>query len=116
MSTGIKCFQDERELGDSFYQLFPVVKTRDSCQPECAAEHSCSNRDLQDDTTSSTGQETDQAETDTGKSTKMFFPIETSLLSCIFGLLVKSSLFGKVSPRSMHTLYITRHARVAVWT
>lgn len=73
MSIGIKCFQDERELGDSFYQLFPVVKTRDSCQPERAAEHSCSNRDLHDDTTSSTGQETDQAERDTGKSTKMFF-------------------------------------------
>lgn len=65
---------------------------------------------------SSTGQETDQAETDTGKSTKMFFPIETSLLSCIFGLLVESSLFGVVSPHSMHTLYITIHARVAVWT
>ncbi|CAH3133092.1 unnamed protein product [Pocillopora meandrina] len=91
MSTGIKCFQDERELGDSFYQLFPVVKTRDSCQPERAAEHSCSNRDLHDDTTSSTGQETDQAETDTGKSTKMFVPIETNSDMCCDTVLFHNS-------------------------
>ena len=41
-STGIKRFQEERELGEWFNQLFPVVRTRDSCQPEHAVEPSSS--------------------------------------------------------------------------
>ena len=67
-STGIKRFQNKRELGDWFDQLFPVVKTRDTNQIVPTR-----------DTTSSTAheEETDQAETDTGKSTKMFVPIKT---------------------------------------
>ena len=41
-STGIKRFQEERELVKWFNQLLPVVRTRDSCQPEHAVELSSS--------------------------------------------------------------------------
>ena len=36
--SGIKRFQEERGYGASFHQLFSLVKTRDSCQPEQAIE------------------------------------------------------------------------------
>ncbi|KAL9964842.1 hypothetical protein ACROYT_G028538 [Oculina patagonica] len=44
MATGIKCFQEEKNLGDWFSQLYSFVKTQDSCIPEMALEPSCSNR------------------------------------------------------------------------
>ena len=39
-ATGIKRFQDSKNYGLWFNQLFAVVKTRDSCQPEQALEPS----------------------------------------------------------------------------
>ena len=39
-SSGIKRFQDEREYGSWFTKLFPLVKSRDSSQPEQAIEPS----------------------------------------------------------------------------
>ena len=39
-ATGIKRFQDEKNYGPWFNQLFGLVKTRDSCQPELAVEPS----------------------------------------------------------------------------
>ena len=39
-ATGIKIFQDEKDYGPWFNQLFGLVKTRDSCQPELAVEPS----------------------------------------------------------------------------
>lgn len=39
-ATGIKRFVDEKKYGKWFDQLFPIVKTRDSCQPEMAMEPS----------------------------------------------------------------------------
>ena len=39
-ATGIKRFQDSKNYGMWFNQLFAVVKTRDSCQPEQALEPS----------------------------------------------------------------------------
>ena len=37
-ASGIRRFQDERNYGPWFNQLFELVKTRDSCQPEQAIE------------------------------------------------------------------------------
>ena len=73
-STGIKHFQEERELGEWFNQLFPVVRTRDSCQPEHAVEHSSSegvDRAKNDYESSSPGHEEG---TDSSTGTKMFVP------------------------------------------
>ena len=39
-ATGIKRFQEEKGYGSWFQQLFALVKTRDSCQPEQAIEPS----------------------------------------------------------------------------
>ena len=41
-TLGIKRFQDEKSYGKWFDQLFALVKTRDSCQPEQAIEPSAS--------------------------------------------------------------------------
>ena len=38
--TGIKIFQDSKGYGKWFNQLFQLVKSRDSCQPEQAVEPS----------------------------------------------------------------------------
>ena len=43
-ATGIKRFQEEKNFGEWFSQLYSFVKTRDSCTPEMAPEPSCSNR------------------------------------------------------------------------
>ena len=42
-ATGIECFQDEKGFGKWFNMLFPLVKTRDSCQPDLAVEPSSLN-------------------------------------------------------------------------
>jgi hypothetical protein len=39
-ATGIQRFQDEKGYGKWFDLLFPLVKTRDSCQPDMAVETS----------------------------------------------------------------------------
>ena len=41
-STGVKRVQDEKQLGAWFNQLFPLVQTRDSCNPDMAVEPSLS--------------------------------------------------------------------------
>ena len=41
-STGVKWVQDEKQLGAWFNQLFPLVQTRDSCNPDMAVESSSS--------------------------------------------------------------------------
>ena len=41
-STGVKRVQDEKQLGVWFNQLFPLVQTRDSCNPDMAVESSSS--------------------------------------------------------------------------
>ena len=41
-ATGIKRVQDEKQLGAWFDQLFPLVQTRDSCNPDMAVESSSS--------------------------------------------------------------------------
>ena len=41
-STGVKKVQDEKQLGAWFNQLFPLVQTRDSCNPDMAVESSSS--------------------------------------------------------------------------
>ena len=41
-STGVKRAQDEKQLGAWFNQLFPLVQTRDSCNPDMAVESSSS--------------------------------------------------------------------------
>ena len=75
-STGIKRFQGEKELGQWFDQLYPIVKARDSCNPESAVEPSSSDggdRSMHD-TTTSPG---DDDEINTGPGTKMFVPIKS---------------------------------------
>ncbi len=42
-ASGIRRFQDEKGYGGWFNQLFALVKTRDSCQPEKAIEPSASS-------------------------------------------------------------------------
>ncbi|XP_028396162.1 uncharacterized protein LOC114520140 [Dendronephthya gigantea] len=42
-ATGIQRFQDEKGFGKWFDLLFPLVKTRDSCQPGMAVEPSALN-------------------------------------------------------------------------
>ena len=44
-ATGIQRFQDEKGYGKWFDLLFPLVKTRDSCQPAMAVEP-CAINDL----------------------------------------------------------------------
>lgn len=56
-ATGIKRFQEEKGYGSWFDQLYPLVKTRDSCQPEQAIEPS-NERELPQSSTSSTSPET----------------------------------------------------------
>ena len=41
-ATGVKRIQDEKQLGAWFNQLFPLVQTRDSCNPDMAVESSSS--------------------------------------------------------------------------
>ena len=41
-STGVKRVQDEKQLGAWLNQLFPLVQTRDSCNPDMAVEYSSS--------------------------------------------------------------------------
>eukprot|EP00112_Aurelia_sp_Birch-Aquarium-sp1_P000882 Seg10852.1 transcript_id=Seg10852.1/GoldUCD/mRNA.D3Y31 product="hypothetical protein" protein_id=Seg10852.1/GoldUCD/D3Y31 len=48
-ATGIKRFQDENNYGPWFNQLFGLVKTRDSCQPEQALEPSADTPSQQAD-------------------------------------------------------------------
>ena len=48
-SSGIKRFQDEHEYGVWFTRLFPVVKSRDSSQPDQAIEPSSSSSSQQKD-------------------------------------------------------------------
>ena len=42
-ATGIKHYQEDHSFGKWFKDLFAVVKTRDSCQPEQALEPSSTN-------------------------------------------------------------------------
>jgi hypothetical protein len=42
-ATGIQRFQDEKGYGKWFDMLFPLVKTRDACQPDMAVEPSALN-------------------------------------------------------------------------
>ena len=42
-ASGIKRFQDDKNLGNWFNQLFPLVKSRESAQPEQAIEPSSTN-------------------------------------------------------------------------
>ena len=41
-ATGVKRVQDEKQLGAWFNQLFPLVQTRDSCNPDMSVESSSS--------------------------------------------------------------------------
>jgi len=60
-ATGIARFQNEKGYGKWFDKLFPLVKSRDSCQPEMALEPSAAS--------SSTDQE---------NSVKEFVPVKSS--------------------------------------
>ena len=42
IATGIKRVQEEKQLGAWFDQLFPLVQTRDSCNPDMAVDSSSS--------------------------------------------------------------------------
>ena len=42
-ATGIKRFQEDKGFSNWFQQLFPLVQSRDSCQPEMAIEPSSSS-------------------------------------------------------------------------
>ena len=42
-ASGIRKFQDDKGYGALFNQLFALVHTRDSCQPELAVEPSAKN-------------------------------------------------------------------------
>ena len=48
-ATGIKRFQEQKGYGNWFDQLFALVKTRDSCQPEQAIEPSSTSSKSNDD-------------------------------------------------------------------
>ncbi len=52
-ASGIKRFQEERNYGAWFNELFALVKTRDSCQREQAIEPSGENDDLTNPSTNS---------------------------------------------------------------
>ena len=76
-ATGIERFQEEQELGEWFNQLFPIIRTRDSCQPEHAVEPSSSEgveRSTNDNASLSPGPDD---ETDSSTSTNMFIPIKS---------------------------------------
>ena len=48
-ATGIRRFQDDKGLGKWFGLLFPLVKSRDSCQPDMAVEPSSTNDPLNEE-------------------------------------------------------------------
>ena len=48
-ATGIRRFQDDKGLGKWFSLLFPLVKSRDSCQPDMAVEPSSTNDPLNEE-------------------------------------------------------------------
>ena len=64
-ATGIPKFRDDKRLGSWFNQLYPVVKSRESCQPEQELEPS--NEDEE---------EIENVRDDVNK-TKMFVPKKT---------------------------------------
>lgn len=71
-ATGIKRFQEDKGYSAWFKHLFPLVQSRDSCQPEMAIEPSAS---INSDTSKSSSepQENDQSET---KNKKQFVPLK----------------------------------------
>lgn len=65
-ASGIKRFQDDKGFGAWFNQLFALVRTRDSCQPELAVEPSADNN----------GRETNSSDT-SGLQPKVFVPLRS---------------------------------------
>ena len=53
-ASGIKRFQEDRDYGKWFNQLLPLVKSRESCQPEQAIEPSTCSHDSQEGSPTST--------------------------------------------------------------
>ena len=72
-ATGIKRFQEDKGYSTWFDSLFPLVKTRDSCQPEMAVEPSASSSEP---STSSDVQESDKQEQEAVNKVKQFIPIK----------------------------------------
>ena len=68
-ATGIKRFQEGKGYGQWFNQLYALIKTRDSCQPEQAMEPSASSSSNPElDESTSTSQE--------GRNAKLFVPVK----------------------------------------
>ena len=71
-ASGIKRFQDDKGYGSWFDQLFSLVKTRDSCQPEQAIEPS--SVQLKAGTTVNPFLEESEREDESGKN--LFVPVK----------------------------------------
>ena len=74
IATGIKKIQREKGYGAWFDQLFPLIKTRDSCKPENAPEPSASKED---------DEEADKNDTDNVAvmPNKVYVPIRSKIKS-----------------------------------
>lgn len=66
-ATGISRFQEDNGYGQWFQQLFALVKTRDSCQPEQALEPSSKMSNSPD---------LDESESSSTSNTKLFVPVQ----------------------------------------
>lgn len=70
-ATGIQRFQDDKGYGQWFSQLYALIKTRDSCQPEQAIEPSSS------ETSSASKPDSDSSGTSKDAcGTKLFVPVK----------------------------------------
>ena len=87
-ATGIKRFQDNKGYGQWFDQLFALIKTRDSCQPDQAIEpsaststsgRSSSNTDLEESSRSEAGDAKLFVPVKRNKKAKKIGPIEEAV-------------------------------------
>ena len=79
--TGIDRFQEQRNYGSWYPLLFSLVKTRDSCQPERAAEPSTGGSEVVDGQSSaSSASSLEESEQSTVKASsddkKLFVPVK----------------------------------------
>ena len=90
-ATGISNYKDQKNYSKWFDELFPLVKSRDSCQPEQALEpsvgHASSNKE------SGVNIDNDPEESDTSKNSedRLFVPKPTKRIKKIQNKMVEKT-------------------------
>ena len=81
-ATGIKRFQEGKGYGAWFKQLFPLVQSRDSCQPGVAVEPSCISSTSTCSTSYNDLEEDDQHDSGQQDDVKLFVPLKKKEIIC----------------------------------